>query len=360
MGNNILHQHPGLRLKMELKNRKITQKDFAVSMGMQPSHLSEIIKGRRNITEQTALKLDELLNIPSAEWLRMQADYDYQVKMDSVEESADREADRQLTEYDAIYDMRTIYKYVGISKECAVKRLDFCKNILNFKTPAFQERTIQGYFHKSEKTGLDTRMIATWSVLAMYEAMQEPSPAGKFDKSSCDELAIKLSEIFNDNHNTINRVERIFNEYGIKFCIVPKVPHASIDGFSFYCNGVPCVVVTKRFNRIDNFAFAILHELGHLKMHLSQNGIGKVSLVNPDEEKLAKEEMEANHYAADALIPEEIWAQQPKVRLNPREIEIKFTRWAKQINKNKWIVLGRASHETNIYMFKSDPSREIQ
>ena len=29
------------------------------------------------------------------------------------------------------------------------------------------------------------------------------------------------------------------------------------------------------------------------------------------------------------------------------------------INKNKWIVLGRASHETNIYMFKSDDTRKI-
>lgn len=282
MGQDRLHQHPGFRLKMELRSRKITQKNFAASMGIQPSHLSELIKGKRNVTEQIAQKLEELLNIPSAEWLRMQASYDYQLKIDTIEKSAERDADCQLIEYDAIYDMRTIFKYVGISKDSAIQRLDFCRSKLRFKSPAFQARTIQGYFHKSEKTGLDTRMIATWSVLAMYEAMQEQEPTNKFAIEKCDELAYKLSEIFNDNHNTINRVERIFNEYGVKFCIVPKVPHASIDGFSFYCDGIPCIVVTKRFNRIDNFAFAILHEVGHLKMHLSPNAEkqGKKTIVN--------------------------------------------------------------------------------
>lgn len=76
-------------------------------------------------------------------------------------------------------------------------------------------------------------------------------------------------------------------------------------------------------------------------------------------DKLAKEEEQANEFAANALIPEELWNTQPAVQLNPRVIQARFTSWAKSINKNKWIVLGRASHETNIYIFKSDKTREI-
>lgn len=152
---------------------------------------------------------------------------------------------------------------------------------------------------------------------------------------------------------------RLCSEYGIKFCVVPKVPHASIDGFAFYCNGIPCIVVTKRFDRIDNLAFAVLHELGHLKLHLIQDGIGKVTVVNPDEEYLVKEEKEANEYAANLLLPDKLWETIPPVKLNPRSIQRVFTKWAKEHNKNKWIVLGRISHETNIYMFKSDDTRRI-
>lgn len=355
----IRHQHPGFYLKMELKSRKITQKDFADAIGMLPSHLSEIIRGKRNITEVTAKKLEEQLEIPASKWLQQQARFKYLTMEESPEDVANREADRLLREYDVLYDMHTLYKNLGLSKSSPSSKLAFCENDLKFQSPLVEAREIQGYFHKSEKTGLDTRMIATWSVLAKYEASKKVIPNCSFDRNRCDELAGLLSEIFNENHNTINRVERLLNDYGIVFCIVPKVPHASIDGFSFYIESVPCIVVTKRFNRIDNFAFAIMHEVGHLKMHLAANSVGKVSLVNPEEEKLSKEEFEANEYAANALIPKSLWNQQPPVRLNAHEIETKFTRWARKIHKNKWIVLGRVSHETNIYMFKSDPSREI-
>lgn len=350
---------PGSKLKMELKARKITQRSFADMLGMRPSHLSEVINGKRAVTELLASKFEEYLEVPVSVWLELQAKFEYERKLNSIGEGENAKADKLLLEYNELYDLKTIFKSVGISKKTTQERLDFCLNVLHFESPSVQKRAIQGYFHKSEKTGIDERMIATWSVLAMYEAEQTSAPFGVFKKDRCDELAEKLSDIFNDNHNTLNRVTRTFSEYGVKFCVVPKLPHASIDGFSFYDKGCPCVVVTKRFDRIDNLAFAVLHEVGHLKMHLQPNGIGKITLVDPDLEQLAKDEQLANDYAANILIPEEVWNTQPEIKLNPRVIQARFTKWAKTINKNKWIVLGRASHETNIYMFKSDETRRI-
>jgi HTH-type transcriptional regulator / antitoxin HigA len=350
---------PGVSLRAELRSRGLTQRAFAQMLGMHPSHLSEFINGKRPFTKQFAEKLEEQLGIPASVWLKSQARADYASAVRGLEKQDAHMEDGLLVEYDEIYDLKVIFKYAGISKKTSAERLDFCRSVLHFGLPSIQKKIIAGYFHKSEKTGLDTRMIATWSVLAMFEASRQPLPSGKFEKEKCDELAEKLSRIFNENYNTLNRVTITLSEYGIKFCVVPKVPHASIDGFSFYNNGVPCIVVTKRFNRIDNLAFAVLHEVGHLKLHLSTNGVGKVNVVNPDLDKLEKDEEQANEYAANALIPEEIWNTQPAVQLNPRVIQARFTRWAKSINKNKWIVLGRASHETNIYMFKSDETREI-
>ena len=46
--------HPGGTLREELRERKIKQKDFARSMGMQASHLSALINGKRNITPAIA------------------------------------------------------------------------------------------------------------------------------------------------------------------------------------------------------------------------------------------------------------------------------------------------------------------
>lgn len=351
--------HPGFRIKAELKKMGLTQKGAAAILEMQPSHLSELVRGRRNITKAIASKMETLLPIPALEWLRMQAVYDYQCHSEVYKDDSEIEAERLLAEYNTIYDMRIIFRTTDKVKERPSERLAFCKDFLHFGTPSEQARITQGRFHKSGKTGLDTRMIATWSVLAMYEAEQKPMPIGVFKREKCDELGNKLEIIFSDNHNTLNRTERVLSEYGIKFSVVPKIPHASIDGFAFYTQGIPCIVVTKRFDRIDNLAFAVLHELGHLKLHLSQDDIGKVTVINPEAEKIEREELEANEYATNLLIPDSLWNTLPPMKLYPRFIQAQVTKWARANNKNKWIVLGRISHETNIYMFKSDETRCI-
>ena len=69
--------HPGSILKEELLERKIKQRDLAQRMGIQPSHLSEMIRGKRPITKSIADKLERVLNIPSIDWMRMQLAYEY-------------------------------------------------------------------------------------------------------------------------------------------------------------------------------------------------------------------------------------------------------------------------------------------
>ena len=63
--------HPGSILKEELVERGIPQKQFAKDIEMQPSHLCEIIKGKRSITKPVADKLEEILGIPSIDWVNL-------------------------------------------------------------------------------------------------------------------------------------------------------------------------------------------------------------------------------------------------------------------------------------------------
>ena len=351
--------NPGYYLGKELKERGLSQKSFAELLGIQASHLSEIIKGRRGINDQLALKLEGVLGIPADYWIELQAQYGYKQKMADLENQAEREAIDILGQYNMVYDMRTIFKNIGYSDKNSCEKLDFCKKKLHFVSPTVQQRGLQGLYHRSEKTGLDTRMIATWSVLARYEAAQCPKPKGAFTRDKMDELAKKLKAIFNENHNTLNRVKAVLSEYGIRFCVVPKVEKASIDGFSFYLGQIPCIVVTVRYNRIDNLAFAVLHEVGHLKLHSTEDSEGRINLAYGNEELITKEEEEANNFAATSLISEEDWIGAPSVPLNPVAIQKEYSRWAKDHHFNKWIVLVRISHLTGIYMFKSDKSREI-
>ena len=69
--------HPGSILKEELLERKIKQRELAQRMGVQPSHLSEIIRGKRPLTKSIADKLERVLDIPSIDWMRIQLAYEY-------------------------------------------------------------------------------------------------------------------------------------------------------------------------------------------------------------------------------------------------------------------------------------------
>ena len=97
------------------------------------------------------------------------------------------------------------------------------------------------------------------------------------------------------------RTKDVLARYGIKFCETPKVDRASIDGFSFIEGGVPVIVVTRRFDRIDNLAFAIMHELCHVYKHLSKEGDQRINIEGYSEET-EREENEANEFAVNALI----------------------------------------------------------
>ncbi|MBI3883150.1 MAG: HigA family addiction module antidote protein [Sphingobacteriales bacterium] len=68
--------HPGELLRDELETRAITQKNFAIAIGLQPPHLNDILKGKRHISAKLALKIEQQLNVEASYWLQLQMQYD--------------------------------------------------------------------------------------------------------------------------------------------------------------------------------------------------------------------------------------------------------------------------------------------
>jgi len=59
-----------------LKPMGITQSDFAVRLGVSFPRLNEIVKGRRGVTPDTALRLAKVLGMSAEFWLGLQLDWD--------------------------------------------------------------------------------------------------------------------------------------------------------------------------------------------------------------------------------------------------------------------------------------------
>ncbi len=350
----------GEMLKNELRHLGLTQKQFAEVSGISASHLNEIIKGHRDISIKLAEKLQAVLAIPVSVWLEVQAKYNISRSHLSSEDEEERKSGELLSEYDAVISVKELFHKLNLVNTSNKEKIDILKTSYLLPDPSQLKLSfgkISGWFRKSAKQGLDSRMIVTWIVLARYEA-RRIDVNSKFDRGSCLELTTELRTIFHENSDTLKRVTQVMSSHGIRFSVVDKLEHASIDGYSYIdTEGVPVIVVTLRHKKIDFFAFTVLHEVCHVYKHLNSENNNMVSLSDYDNETV--EEEEANAFASNVLIPQALWRIAPEVPMNPFVIQRRYTLWAEKNHLNKWIVLGRVSHETGMYKFKTDESRLI-
>lgn len=68
--------HPGMMIKPELEERGISQKAFAQMLGTQPSHLSEVLNGKRALTTELAMKIESAIGLPAKILLSAQTQYE--------------------------------------------------------------------------------------------------------------------------------------------------------------------------------------------------------------------------------------------------------------------------------------------
>ena len=83
--------HPGEMLREEfLKPLGLTQTEFAARLGVSYPRLNEIVRGKRSVTPDTALRLARVLGMSADFWLGLQQDWDlwHAMRSEKAEEIA--------------------------------------------------------------------------------------------------------------------------------------------------------------------------------------------------------------------------------------------------------------------------------
>jgi addiction module HigA family antidote len=84
--------HPGEVLLVEfLKPMGLSQSRLALSIGVHPRRVNEIVLGKRGITADTALRLAKFFGTSAKFWLGLQMDYDLDVASDLLGRRLDHE-----------------------------------------------------------------------------------------------------------------------------------------------------------------------------------------------------------------------------------------------------------------------------
>nr|WP_162055936.1 hypothetical protein [Pontibacter pamirensis] len=121
----------------------------------------------------------------------------------------------------------------------------------------------------------------------------------------------------------------------------------------------PAIGMTLRYNKIDNFAFILLHELGYVYHHLKDYDEEEIiSWESNDEEyRGSGREQEADTFAQDNLIDREMW--DAFVNSQTRFPDEAIKGFAHQANIHPAIVRGRLCHQFDLYRTKTSIDHKI-
>lgn len=91
MSPTIVPIHPGEVLLEEfLDPLGVTQHHLAVSIGVPPRRINEIVHGKRRITADTALRLSRYFGTSDRFWLNLQTRYDLETQKDALGHALDK------------------------------------------------------------------------------------------------------------------------------------------------------------------------------------------------------------------------------------------------------------------------------
>lgn len=344
--------HPGVLIKDEIDaTPHLNQKKLAIELNVKPSFLSEIINGKRPVTADFAVLLEKALGISAEYWMRFQSQYDIdkaRIKEKNIIKARNIEMWSIIKQYVPVkYFRKHGYLRDDLEKDIKMIKSIYNADCIDDIVTGFSSVKL-AYYRKSDKLKIDDVNMYAWSSLAQYEAKHQAVSSFNFDNLNL--LCSKLNELFFENTNTIERVKKVLNQYGIKLLLIEKLEKTPIDGFSFWSGNNPAIALTLRHNRIDNFAFTIMHEIGHIDLHL-RNNREKKFMDFTRKKNLNKYEKEADSYAQEKLIPDNIWKDIIENHL-PLNDE-KLISIGKQYKINPAILLGRACFERNYYAVKT-------
>lgn len=345
--------HPTEIVKDELRARGMTRKDFAARMGMRAPNVSRMLKGE-DVTAPMAARLEAALGIPAEHWLALQAQYDRDVRLIAERDAAETEARRAEEGLCAVLNLRELYARLGIDTgRMAFRKMERLGEALGFPPSKIEERVLSGaaLFKRSDKARADVKNMAAWLVLA-YIAAKSVIPSGPYAAGGARMAAEEVSAMANGGALREDGIRQALSSRGIAYCVVPKLARAPIDAATFMVGGVPAIVTTHRYDDMSRLVFNVLHELGHLELHMGDGG-DRVFVASDESYSAADgKEAEANRFAEDMLIPRETWGRMMSScadGLSMRDIVRKLRALSAENGLDFGIVAWRYRHESETY-----------
>ncbi len=328
---------PGETLAELLEERGMTQAELAQRTGRPTKTINEIIQGKAAITPETALQLERVLGVPASFWNERERLY-----RESLARCAEQERlhayipwlneipvramidNGWIEPYEHKWlQVEAVLRFFGVVSPNEWQNIWQRPDAAFRKSPAFTSKpgAVAAWLRKGE-------LQAQHIVCAPYQ--EQAFRAALVD---IRRLTVEPPELF------LLRLTEQCAQCGVAVVFVPELPGTRVCGATRWLTPSKALIqLSLRYRTDDHLWFTFFHEAGHILFH----GKRQVFLEEDDAEQ-RQEENEANHFAADCLIPPK--KLQHFLATHNYRSKAEIIAFAAELEIAPGIVVGRLQHD---------------
>lgn len=324
---------PGATLRETLEAKGIAQSDLADRTGLTEKTISQIVNGIAPVTYETAEKLELALGIPASFW--NQREMTYRAGLLRLEENKRHEASIEWLREIPIKPLLAL----GLLHKTKDKA-DLVRQLLRFfgvsSVEAWRQtwKSVAVSFRGGEAARNRLGYAATWLRLGELFAEKkecQPFDPAHFRRALSEARSLSVLPL----RDWWTRLPSICAEAGVVVAIIPEILGASISGATRWLSPAKVLIqLSFKYKSDDQFWFSFFHESGHVLLH------GKRAIFIEDGRRDSPEELEADAFARDFLIPKQYLPRLPFLRTRASIVA-----FAREIGVSPGIVVGRLHHD---------------
>ncbi len=211
--------------------------------------------------------------------------------------------------------------------------------------------------HQNGSRLMDDYALLIWRIAVLNKARHQKTPNRYVEGAITADWLRDLAKLSRFEQGP-KLAQEFLADSGIVLVIEEHFKKTYLDGAAMLDDDVPIVALTLRHDRLDNFWFALLHELVHVQKHLKKNTSHVFIADNLDDKTRSNvEEREADDGAREALIPSAEWDNAAVKVMPTTENAIAL---ANKLRIHPAIVAGRVCYETNNWRILNNLKGEVR
>jgi HTH-type transcriptional regulator/antitoxin HigA len=329
-------------IRFRMEQGGLSARDLVPFMGSR-AKVSEILSGKRPLTMQMARSLHANLGIP-ADVLLQQQGGELPSALDGIE--WERFPLIEMARRGWIEKRRNLASHAEALMRDLIKRAGG-EHVLPV---AFYRKN--DHSRLNAKTDPYSLKAWCWQVLARANANRLPV---RYKPGTVDLTFLRKVAKLSWSEDGPRLAKEFLEKHGIHLICVEHLPRTHLDGAALQLgDGTPVIGLTLRYDRLDNFWFCLLHELAHIGRHMtnmrSEAFVDDLTLRNVKGMRRDAREDEADEWAENGLIPEDVWNTS---RVKDRPSPLAVIELSQRLSVHPAIVAGRIRHETGNYRLLS-------